>query len=143
VFSNYISLSWHQKATSKKGKIDMTRFLPTVAAVALMASSTIMFAPAAHADAQTEFAVKLTYNTADLTSMDGASTVLRKLERQARTACMTVKPIIQTESVDQACVAEVLTEAVNQIQSPTLTSAFRQMDGYDQIALASDADPRS
>lgn len=121
----------------------MTRFLPTVAAVALMATSTTMFAPAAHADGQTELAVKLTYNAADLTSIDGASNVLRKLERQARNACMTVEPIIQTESVDQACVAEVLTEAVDQIQSPTLTTAFRQMDGYKQIALVSDAHPRS
>ena len=107
----------------------MTRLLPTVAITsALIVSAAAISAPA-YAESETTQTVTLTYDLEELKSPIGAIDVLEDLERQAREACVTVVPLIRTESVDNDCVSGVLTQAISRIDNAQLTTAYEQADG--------------
>ena len=118
----------------------MTRLLPTVAITsALIVSAAAISAPA-YAESETTQTVTLTYDLEELKSPIGAIDVLEDLERQAREACVTVVPLIRTESVDNDCVSGVLTQAISRIDNAQLTTAYEQADG---LALRLSDDTKS
>lgn len=108
----------------------MTRFLPTVAILGATLLTGGLFSPAAYADSVTE-QVTMTFDVSDLNSADSADRVLTTLTRQAREVCTVSQPILNRETVDDACVADVLEQAVAQIDSANLNKVYSQSIGVE------------
>ena len=113
----------------------MTRFLPTAATFTALAFSTGALAAPAMADTIVTEPVTLTYNQAALSQNGETKLVLLDLERQARSACMSVRPIVKTEVVDQACVSGVVQQAVEGINHAALTAEYLQAKTRRNLAL--------
>jgi len=113
----------------------MTRFLPTVAMLsATLLAGSLFTAPAAAEDYVSE-TVTLSYDVAQLDSEVSVESVLRDLKRQARKVCTSTAPLLNVRNVDTACVANVLAQAVEGIDSPSLTAAFEQAEAYKTASL--------
>lgn len=113
----------------------MTRFLPTAATFTALIFSAGALAAPAMADTTVTEPVTLTYSQAALNQNGETRLVLLDLERQARSACMTVKPILKTEIIDQTCVSDVVQQAVEGINHTALTAEYLQSDTYRNLAL--------
>ncbi len=107
----------------------MTRFLPTATTLTAAVFSIGAFAAPAMADTIVVAPVTMTYNVSILEENSTVEPVLQDLQRQAHLACMSIKPLLNTETVDEACVTDVMKQAVEAIDSPILTAAFQQNDG--------------
>jgi len=121
----------------------MTRFLPTVAILGATALSATLFTAPAMADAVVTQPVTLSFEVSELETATTAGNVLSDLQRQAREACMSVTPVLRTENVDEACVADVLEQAVEGIDNAALTAAYEQTDAYKTVAIEVPADSQS
>ena len=113
----------------------MTRFLPTATTLTAAVFSIGVFAAPAMADTLVTEPVTMTYDTTALNENGAVELVLQDLQRQAHIACMSIRPLLNTETVDEACVTDVMEQAVEAIDSPILTAAFQQNDGYNDLAL--------
>ncbi|MEM7660882.1 MAG: UrcA family protein [Pseudomonadota bacterium] len=113
----------------------MTRFLPTVAKVAAASLVAAGLASTAMADNTISYDVKMSFNEAQLTTTSGATTVLADLSKQAEDACSFVEPILRTERVDDACVADVVRQSVIAINNTALTEAYNIAEG-NQVSPA-------
>ena len=122
----------------------MTRFLPTVTAlsIALVSASAIFAAPAS-ADKLVTEAVTLNYDVKKLKVEGAVNDVLLQLEGQAKDVCMTIRPILNTEQIDQTCVENVMFQAVTGINDAALTEAFKLSDAYRNVVLADKAETQS
>lgn len=125
----------HKEAV-KKRILDMTRFLPTVAAIGAAIVSAGVFTTPALADTLVTKPVTLSYDIVKLGSTGAVHDVLNQLERQARDACTTIKPVLRTETIDQDCVQDVMVQAVSGIDNAALTEVFQLSDTYQSIALS-------
>ena len=113
----------------------MTRFLPTVATLGATLLAGSLFTPPATAESYVSETITLSYDIAQLDSNTSVENVLRDLERQARQACTSTLPLLNVRNVDTACVANVLEQAVEGINSPSLTAAFEQAEAYKTASL--------
>ena len=113
----------------------MTRFLPTVSKFASLALIAGAVAAPSFADRSVTNTVKFTFDEAQLSSTTNAAGVLADLNAQAEDACSFVEPILRTDRVDDACVADVMRQAVLAINEPTLTEAYNIAEGR-QVAPA-------
>lgn len=121
----------------------MTRFLPAAKTLGIALLSTAAFTAPALADTYVSQPVTLTYNVTELQSDAAAFTVLNDLERQAREACVSVEPILNTETVDASCVSDVLDQAVKGIDNDALTAAFLGTDSTQKAALDTETKAQS
>ena len=113
----------------------MTRFLPTVSKLsAVLVTASVLAAPAL-AERAVSYDVSFTFDEAQLSTYEGANQVLTDLTAQAENACSFVEPILRTERVDDACVADVMRQAVIAINDAELTDAYNIAEGR-QIAPA-------
>ena len=116
----------------------MSRFLPATAFFAAAFSSALFTAPATAQDTISE-PVSLTFDETAIHAPDQAARVLRDLRRQARNVCTYIEPILNTERVDTACVSDVMTQAVTQIESPALIEAYNLSSGEERVTPARQA----
>lgn len=111
----------------------MTRFLPTVSKLsATLLAAGVLAAPAI-AERAVSHTVNFTFDEAQLTTVEGATSVLDDLNKQAESACTSTTPILRTEQVDELCVEDVMRQAVIAINSAPLTEAYNIAEGR-QIA---------
>lgn len=99
----------------------MTTIASKLAAAALFAG--LMSAPAL-ADRAVTQTVSLTYDVAALGDAEGTVSVLDDLSRQAIDACTTERPILRTEITDEACVEDVLHQAILAIGNGNLIETY-------------------
>lgn len=111
----------------------MTRFLPTVAIIGAAALSASLFAAPAMADTLVSEPVTLSYDAAQLASHGNAGAVFRELKRQARKACVNVRPLLHVQTIDKTCAADILAQAVAAINHPALNQEFKLIEGYDVV----------
>ncbi len=87
-------------------------------------ASMALAAPAAFAEAKSEtVTADLLYDQSDLKTAEGAAGTLTFLKEQAQNACM-----VQTfygRQADRKCVAMMVTNAVEKIDSPMLTAVYK------------------
>jgi UrcA family protein len=121
----------------------MTRFLPTVPTLTVAVFSISAFAAPAMADTFVSEPVTISYDITALEETSDAGVVLLDLRRQARDACTSVRPLLNTESVDEACVKDVVKQAVEGINSVTLTAAYQQDTTYNNLAHNTYSEARS
>ncbi len=104
----------------------MTRFLPTVAAFAAAAIAFSTFSSPAYAEKTVTENVTIKFDTRNLSTSGNVNQALADIERQAREVCTFTQPIVRTEVVDTACVADVMDQVVVQINSAPLTEAHNR-----------------
>ena len=83
------------------------RFVP-------LAALAVAFSPIAIAESQA-FSVDLSYDGGLLSEEAGAISVMKSLKSQARDACVYNSALTHIETVDRACVNDIITKAVNKI----------------------------
>ncbi len=108
----------------------MTTFSAKLVAAALIVG--LMSAPALAERAVTQ-TVSLSFDEAALATAKGSTRVLQDLSRQAVDACTTERPILRTEITDEACVEDVLRQAILAIGNGDLTETYNLARG-EQIA---------
>ncbi|MEM6410955.1 MAG: UrcA family protein [Pseudomonadota bacterium] len=107
----------------------MTRFLPTVAKFTAASLIAAGLATSAMAESTVSYSVKMSFDVAQLNTASGATLVLDDLSRQAEDACSFVEPILRTERIDDACVADVVRQSVIAINNSALTEAYNVAEG--------------
>ena len=80
--------------------------------------------------------VKVVFSDLNLTSIDGATTLYRRLQSAAESVCAEhgtrdVKSIFRVKS----CESAAMSAAVADINQPTLTSYYRAKQGYTNAAI--------
>ncbi|MEM6535227.1 MAG: UrcA family protein [Pseudomonadota bacterium] len=87
--------------------------------IVCVCASMALAAPAL-ASGSEEVTVEMFYADADLATSEGAKAVYESLEDQAEAACQVRTTL--GKRIDSDCVAELLTGAIDQIESPILTA---------------------
>lgn len=100
-----------------------------MAAVAVTA-----LAPAALADSK-KVTLKHQYDTALVSSDDGAAELLTELTRAANRACTSRVPAVSVSYTDEACVNSLLTAAVKQIHEASLDAGVAIAPTFEKAAL--------
>jgi len=107
----------------------MNRLFSTLTKTASFALIASALAGPALADRAVTQTFSLKFDEAALVSANGATAVLADLTRQAEDVCTTVEPILRTERVDEACVADVVRQAIVAIDSGALNEAYNIAQG--------------
>ena len=89
----------------------------------------LVFAPA-HAETTEPVATEISYTLEQLATAPGANDVFEMIQDVARQTCRLPLPgKLSSTVVDQACVQEIVENAVTQINAPNLTLAYQQATG--------------
>ena len=72
---------------------------------------------------------EIQYDISALYSRSGTGTVLDSLQKQAISVCRYDAPVSQAPRIDDSCVSQVIAQAVNKIDHPTLTEAYVSRSG--------------
>jgi UrcA family protein len=118
--------TYQETAMNRITTIILTSILAAGAQIALAAEPTE--ASARH--------IKVLFSDLNLTSIDGATTLYRRLQSAAESVCAEhgtrdVKSIFRVKS----CESAAMSAAVSDINQPTLTSYYRAKQGYTNAAI--------
>ena len=87
-----------------------------------------VFGGMGHAQDYKEINTTFTYDPAKLTSEAGAREVMGELTRQSRNACRSVSMVSVGFTVDESCAADLLGQAVAQINDDNLMAQYAAID---------------
>jgi len=99
----------------------------------------VAYAAPAMADPTQTVSAEIQYDNSALHSRSGAGIVLDSLQEQAISVCRYDALVSQAPRIDDSCVSQVIAQAVNKIDHPTLTEAYVSRSGLAP-RLVADAD---
>ncbi|MEZ6001704.1 UrcA family protein [Hyphomonas sp.] len=101
----------------------MTSRTLSLALSATLAGAALFAAPAS-AEIERYLQLDVQYDASVLGTASGAETVLKSVQDQATVACRYTRPVAGAPRVDDACVSEIIAQAVARIDAPELTRIY-------------------